>query len=291
MALVEFLARVAVACEFGVVDDAALAAEAALVEAGLGRQLPPWGHPTAARDKLACRAFAPEVFEGLRLVLDDADCRIAVRAFEAALYLTGHDEVAAARPELLARLTAAAPGWPLMGTRAAAARLLGMFGGDPRDLLADEQPEVRACAALAPALADDPRATSTLLETLRFPRKPNHWFDEHMPGPQGGLRLALVQAVSERVADFGELLPVALAVLPLADDKTLSVDVGGFLARAFPRAHGDGEPLTPAQREYVSALVGRDYVWRRVVKEPWFRRTGLPRDLRACRALLAADAG
>ena len=44
----------------------------------------------------------------------------------------------------------------------------GELDGEPRAWLRDPHPGVRVCAALAPALADDPEATTVLLtEAIR----------------------------------------------------------------------------------------------------------------------------
>lgn len=53
---------------------------------------------------------------------------------------------------------------------------------------------------------------------------------------------------------------------------------------------GDGEVLTPDQREYVSALVERGYLWRVAVQQPWFQQTGCHRILEPAGLCLLLDA-
>ncbi|WP_194908740.1 hypothetical protein [Catenulispora rubra] len=315
--LVDFLARVAESCMFDAVDDAALIAEAHPAgrdEADLERMRaetrawlqditrddtsPPPKTPAAAmldrefqqtmraRNKLACRSTAPELLAALTLVFDDPDGRIRVKALEAAVHLSGHQDLVEAQSALTERLESTAGDCSDPRARAAAARLLGMLGARPQALLLDEHPGVRACAALAPELADDPRATRAILDALLTPTVADHWFEGHLPGQEGWLRFDLIWAAVERVDDFAELLPAALATLPLAGMFTLDKDLGSFLTAAFPRLHQDGDRFSAAQRTYLSALIDREDLWRAASAQPWFRRTGLPRDRDTCRALV-----
>ncbi|MFD9565337.1 hypothetical protein [Streptomyces sp. NPDC059994] len=163
------------------------------------------------------------------------------------------------------------------------------FSGPDRRLLHDAHPGVRACAALAPALADEPCATEAILDALLAPREADRWFEGHLPGQDGWLRFDLIEAAAARVDDFEALLPAAIAVLPLAGHFTLDRDLGVFLTAAFPRPHPVGTPLSPAQRTYLSAVLDREELWRAVSAEPWFRGAGLPEDRDACRALVEAS--
>lgn len=317
--LVGFLTRVAESCMFDAMDDAALKAEAHPVgrsEADMERiraetrawlrdvtdddpSPPPHKPPVAmldhdfqqamhARTMLACRSTAPELLDALTAVFDDPDDRIRVKALEGAVRLSGHQDLVAAQAMLAERLESTATSCSDPRTRAAAARLIGMLGLRPLSLLLDAHLGVRACAALAPELADDPRATRAILDALLTPLDADHWFEGHLPGQKGWLRFELIWAAVERVDDFEELLPAALAALPLAGIFTLDKDLGTFLTAAFPHLHQDGDSLSPAQRAYLSALIDREDLWRAASTRPWFRRTGLPHERDACRALVDA---
>jgi hypothetical protein len=240
-----------------------------------------------ARLILSCRTVAPELLAALTPVCDDSDGRIRVKALEAAVRLSGHQDLAGTQAALAERLETTALESTDPRARAAAARLLGMIGACPQSLLHDDHPGVRACAALAPTLADDPLATRAILDALLRPRETDHWFDGHLPGQEGWLRFDLIWAAVERVDDFKDLLPAALAALPLAGMFTLDKDLGLFLTAAFPRPHRDGDTLTDAQRAYLSAVLEREDLWRGASAQPWFRRTRLPQDRDACLALVA----
>ncbi|MDR3083484.1 MAG: hypothetical protein LBV60_21650 [Streptomyces sp.] len=315
--LVDFLARVAESCAFDSTDKSALLAKAhpagrdeaelelTQVEfrtwlrdrTGGGRTPPPDKVPAAVLDKefaqamsarntLACRALAPELLDGLTAVFDDPDGRVKVKALEAAVHLTGHRSLTKERPAIEHRLEAAAVDCPDPRVRAGAARLLGILGARPQALLHDVHPGVRACAAIAPSLADDPSATRAILDALLTPREADHWFEGHLPGQEGWLRFDLIRAAALGVDDFEELLPAALAVLALAGVFTLDQDIGPFVTAAFPRPHRVGNALSTAQRAYLSAVLDREELWRAVSAQPWFRRTALPQDPAACRTLV-----
>ncbi|MQY10354.1 hypothetical protein SRB5_04610 [Streptomyces sp. RB5] len=320
--LVDFLARVAESCAFDVVDEPMLLAEAhparydeAELE-GMRAEVKAWrrdmtGDDTtqssdrlpaavlddefaramSARDMLACRAFAPELLNGLTAVFDDPDGRVKTKALEAAVHLSGHQNLVMNRPEIEHRLTEAAVSCSEPGVRAAAARLLGILGAHPEALLHDAHPGVRACAALAPSLAGDPFANRAILDALLTPHEADHWFEGHLPGQDGWLRFDLIRAAALGVDDFEDLLPAALAVLALASVHTLDEDLCPFVTAAFPRLHRAGDVLPPAQRAYLSALLDREELWRAASVQPWFRRTGLPQDLGACRTLVEISEG
>ncbi|GAA0592877.1 HEAT repeat domain-containing protein [Streptomyces crystallinus] len=282
--LVDFLARVADSCRFDDTDDAALsAAMSAAVRDGEVLQA------RNARDLLACRAAAPELLDALTPVFDDPDGHIQVKALEAAVRLSDHEDLAGFRRAIGDRLDRVAVDSCDPRSRAAAARLLGMLGARPLALLHDAHPGVRACAALAPALADEPRATRAILDALLAVHEADHWFEEHLPGQDGWLRFDLTRAAAARVDDFEALLPAALAVLPLAGGFTLDRDLGPFLTAAFARPRSADAPLSLAQRTYLSAVLDREELWRSVSAEPWFPATGLPAERAACRALVEAS--
>ncbi|MEJ3749998.1 hypothetical protein WEI85_42890 [Actinomycetes bacterium KLBMP 9797] len=172
--------------------------------------------------------------------------------------------------------------------RAALALAIGELGLEPRAYLDDPHPGVRACAALAPALADDPTATDEILAALADPAATDNWFTHRPPQLRTRIRFALVAAAVARVDDPDRLLPAGLAIAPIASRYSVSDDWGPLLLALFAgRASG---PLSPAQRRYLGALVDNVDLWdpshgnAHVV----FREAGLPYDRAACRTLSTA---
>jgi hypothetical protein len=89
-------------------------------------------------------------------------------------------------------------------------------------------------------------------------------------------RQALLSAAAER-AGFEELLPAALASVPLSSNLTAAHGWSPLLAAAFPLGHSEATELTPAQCRYLSALVDRDEVWRfSHLTAPWLQDVCLP---------------
>ncbi|WP_245703302.1 HEAT repeat domain-containing protein [Streptomyces lushanensis] len=175
---------------------------------------------------------------------------------------------------------------------------IGAWGEDTVSWLADPDPAVRACAALSPGCAGNTRATRTILRALLDPVAIDSWFleptapdpcaGEPLPHIEGRLRHALLSAAIERTADFEELLPAAMASVPLCSNLTIAEDWGPLLTAAFPSGYDEGADLTPAQRRYLSALADRDLCWRYThLVTSWFNDIGLPADRNAIRALLS----
>lgn len=242
-----------------------------------------------ARHILSCQTVLPKIFAALLPIFEASDARIRVKALEAAARLIDHPDLVGHKAMVTERLETAATSCTDPARRAAAARLLGMIGATPRVLLHDDHPGVRACAALAPTLADDRHATKAILDALLAPEEADHWFEEHLPGQEGWLRFDLIWAAVERADDFEELLPAALAVLAIGKAGVIDKDIGSFVTAAFPRPYRDGDSLTAAQQTYVAALIDHEHLWRAATSRAWFRRTGLPVDRDACRELLASS--
>lgn len=182
--------------------------------------------------------------------------------------------------------------------RAAVVLTIGSWGHDTSASLTDPDPAVRACAALSPALADNADATRVILGALGDPMAVDSWFSgptsidpwdgRPLPHIEGRLRYALLAAAIERVESFEELLPTALASVPLCSNLTAADDWGPLLAAAFPEGHDRGAELTPAQQAYLEALVERDVCWRHThLIASWFEDVGLPPDRAAARALVS----
>ncbi|WP_428965721.1 hypothetical protein [Micromonospora fluostatini] len=242
-----------------------------------------------ARAVLGCRAVVPTVLDAATAALSDP--APAVRAAAA-------HTVSACRPALTAptgtatlagRLDALAAGAG-PDERAALVLAMGELGLAPRTYLDDPHPGVRACAALAPALADDPVATTEILTALADPAATDDWFTQRPPQIHTRIRFALVAAAVARVDDPDRLLPAALAVAPIASPYTVGGDWGALLRALF--AGRTDDPLSPAQRRYLGALVDNAGLWdsRNGSVGLAFRDAGLPHDRAACHALVTDSA-
>ncbi|GIH25908.1 hypothetical protein Aph01nite_42180 [Acrocarpospora phusangensis] len=240
-----------------------------------------------ARVVLDLRAIAPTLLDHVTACLDDPDLRVRVDATGAAGTLALIPGVGA--DGLAARLEGTAARSGDHHERCAAMLTLGALGVAPRAFLADPHPAVRACAALAPALAADPAATREILAALRDPAEADSWLTIPLRLVPGRLRFALVAAAVERAESFEELLPAALAIAGMTSHWTVDVDWGPLLTAAFPAPVGEPPVLTPAQRAYLGALVANDEIWNPKMVNPisWFRAAGLPYEREACRRLIS----
>lgn len=296
VALLRFLAAVAEACQPGADADLAALAHpagrdvdaelAALLAAGDDETLWEDGEladAMFARAVLGCHEVQPAVFAAAAALLTDRDPLVRGAA--------AHTSTVSFRlldqpPDALAdRLTAlAAAAGP--DERAALVLAMGELGLAPRQHLADPHPGVRACAALAPALAADDAATAEILAALVDPAACDDWFAERPPQFPARIRFTLVAAALDRVEGFDRLLPAAVAVARIAGKHSVNFDWGPLLLAAFP----EGAPpdrLPEAPRRYLAALVDNDELWdpRHGNASLVFRQAGLPYDRAACRSL------
>ncbi|KOG45730.1 hypothetical protein ADK75_30210 [Streptomyces virginiae] len=184
--------------------------------------------------------------------------------------------------------------------RAATILTIGAWGQHTTDWLTDPDPAIRACAALSPGCENNPQATQTILDALLDPVAIDSWFLEPtptdpwagdpLPHVDGRLRHALLAAAIDRTHDFEELLPVALASVPLCSNLTIDKDWGPLLAAAFPSGHDQRVELTPAQHRYLQALTDHDVCWRYThLITTWFDNVGLPAHRASIKALLAGS--
>nr|WSX75530.1 HEAT repeat domain-containing protein [Streptomyces sp. NBC_00899] len=240
-------------------------------------------------DIAACRAARPAIHQAVTPYLADPDPVVR----EAAVGATGHLLKA---PELRDRIPDAAQRLRTTLTtskdrreRAAAVLTLVAWAQDTSDLLTDPDPAIRACAALAPLPAEDPRPTAILLEALSDPHTADHWFDaEPLPQLDGWFRFTLLQALLARTTTLEEILDAALALMAMANDFTVERDWGPLLLRAFPDGNASEAALTDAQRQLLSAIAAKDDCWGNIGnKITWLRRAGLPTDRASFGALLA----
>jgi hypothetical protein len=169
---------------------------------------------------------------------------------------------------------------------ALAVRVDRQLGLSPADFLNDPSPAVRLCAALAPSLGADPRATDELLGALeKHAGKIDGWFNQKPPQFPEEPRFYVVARLIERVGDFDRLADAAIAVVRMNKKSCVDDDWGPLLASAFPT--GTGAIDTDAQRRFLSALVRNAKLWgpKREEADKWFRQAGLPYDRDACARL------
>ncbi|WP_051969461.1 hypothetical protein [Kitasatospora azatica] len=245
-------------------------------------------------DLAACRAARPAIHQAVAPYLADPDPVVREAAVGAVGHLLKAPELRDRIPDAARRLRTILAASGDRRERAAAVLTLVAWAQDTGDLLTDPDPAIRACAALAPLPAEDPRPTAILLEALSDPQAADHWFDaEPLPQLAGWFRFTLLQALLARTTALEEVLDAALALIPMANDYTVERDWGPLMLRAFPEGNGGnaGEAaLTDAQRRLLSAIAAKDDCWGNIGnKITWLRRAGLPTDRAAFRALLAAD--
>ncbi len=244
-----------------------------------------------ARSILGCIELAPLLWRVMCAGLSDADARIRVQAVHGATVLVSAGAVAAAAVDELAERLA---GWvdPQAGLacdeRSAHVCSLATLGRVPPALLADTDPAVRLCAALAPQFAGTQVATEVLLACLDDPAAIDTWFGERPPHFRQLPRFRIVQALLERVSSFERLAPAAERIARLTTKYAVDAEWGPLLAAAFPPDRAPTAPLTPAQRRYLRALVDNAALWdpRFGNAIRWFQRAGLPCEREACARLL-----
>lgn len=253
-ALIEWLGSMAESAQWSDEDDVADGAPAE-------EEDEQWRADAVAATR-ACRQLLPGIYQAVKPYLDDADDTVREAAMGALGRMMGAAELAGFRAEQVGRLLAQAatePPWE----RAVIALTLGNWGMVPGALLADPEPMVRACAAVAPALDGDPAALAEVQAALRDPQAADAWFPEWIPQLEGRFRFSLVQTLLRRTTGFEEIAESALAIARMTNSYTAEADWGPLLRRAFPDGYS-GQPLTQAQRDYLRALADNSECWNGV---------------------------
>ncbi|GAA1461409.1 hypothetical protein NE857_14175 [Nocardiopsis exhalans] len=207
------------------------------------------------------RRAAPVLLEAVRPLLTHRDRGVRQRAVTAAgalsrmggglaLDLSGAADYAESRDEGAAIVLA-----------------LAESGGDTAEFLTHQDPAIRACAALAPSLTDDPAATTELRTALLDPAAADAWFADRPGYFDGHVRFSMVKALVERSEseDAPDLLPVFQALAAVSSAFTAERDLQGLLSLALGRerrsAAAPVEYPTELQRAYLRALVDSDGLW------------------------------
>lgn len=240
-----------------------------------------------AHSVAACRAILRDLYLAVLPFLDDPDSSVRQAAVGAMGHLMLAPELAEFRGEQAERMERLAH-HSSVAERAAAALTLGNWDLAPQAFLNDPDPSVRAAAALAPALDEDPAALAEIRHALTDPAAADDWFQEHVPQMEGKFRFALIAALLRRTREIDEILPEALAVARMTNAYTVESDWGPLLQRAFPARHIPGTPLTTAQRQFLSTIVDNDECWGNIANPIlWFTKAELPHERASLRALLS----
>jgi hypothetical protein len=228
-------------------------------------------------DVEACHAIRPELYAAVSGYLDDSDSTIREAALGAVSALS---DLADAR--IFRRIVDTSTE---RRERAGAVLSLGERGEDVSGLLSDDDPAIRVCAALGCPGNDD--ATQAILTALLDPATADEWFPQPLPQFDGWFRFTLIGAAVDRTKTFEELLPAALALVPHCSEYTVDSDWGPLLVKAFP-APFEGT-LTPAQREFLTAIADHDENWGNISnKDSFLFDAGLPANRAELRAVIAS---
>jgi hypothetical protein len=233
----------------------------------------------------ACRAVRTDLVDRVEQFLDDPDPDVRASALGALARLLVAPELKARREPLAARLTETAAEMDVT-QRASVAMTLGAWGIAPRELLHDPDPAVRGCAAMAPALDDNPDALKELRAALRDPKAADEWFELGQRPPQfeAHVRFSLVATLLRRTTTFDEVVEEAAAIARMTNEHTVDSDWGPLLVRAA----AGGSWLSGGPRRFLTAIVENDACWadRIANKGSWLRKVGLPGRRDELRALL-----
>ena len=212
-----------------------------------------------ARFLIACREVVPDVFEAVLPLITGPGSAVRAPAMTTAAYCLDHPALAGRKDALAELLADTAAVSPEARERAVVARLLGMLGRRPEDLLHDEHPGVRACAALAREFSGDQRATRELVAALEVPQDADRWFTGHLPGQESSLHCDLAEALAARASDLEAVLPAALGLATASNQFTYDRDLAPFVRLAFPQAPTERTELATAQKTFLSALVANGH--------------------------------
>jgi hypothetical protein len=109
-------------------------------------------------------------------------------------------------------------------------------------------------------IAGDERATSELVSAPQAPQPADEWFAGWLPGQEGWLHRDLATALAARATDLETVLPAALGLTTLSRTLFYDHDLAPFFRLAFPEPLTKHSTLTPAQREFLRALLASPHL-------------------------------
>lgn len=146
---------------------------------------------------------------------------------------------------------------------------LGDLGVDTTRWLSDDDPAIRACAALS--LTGSAEATAVLVEALQSPLAVDEWFTRRPSRFDMRVHFGLVANLLARDVGLAEILPACLPVIRVAQGGLWSnMTWGPILLRAFPGVEfvpgvrpDPPRNLDEAQKAVLRELVANDDLWDR----------------------------
>jgi hypothetical protein len=218
-----------------------------------------WARSVAGLPAACGAALAP-----VSTLLTDDDEAVRLAALDAYVRL------AALKPDRAASAGPLASAMAVASNRDERAVLvlgLGDLGADTTRWLSDDDPAIRACAALP--LTGSTEATAVLVEALRDPLAMDEWFTRRPSRFGMRVHFGLVANLLARDTGLAEILPACLPVLRVAQGKLWSdMTWGPILLRAFPGVEfrpgvRPDPPLDPdeAQKAVLRELVANDALW------------------------------
>jgi hypothetical protein len=172
---------------------------------------------------------------------------------------------------------------------------LGDLGADTTPWLSDDDPAIRACAALS--LTSSVEATAVIVEALQDPLAVDEWFTSRPSRFDMRVHFGLVANLLARDIGLAEILPACLSVVRVAKGG-LWTDMtwGPILLRTFPGVAflpgvrpDPPRKLDEAQKAVLRELLANDDLWdRRDGNAKMARmRVGLPDDRDAVASLVS----
>jgi hypothetical protein len=247
-------------------------------------------HYLWARSIAELPAACGEALAPVSAFLTDEDETVRSAALDAYVRLAA---VQPDRATLAGPLAAAAEGASARDERAVVVLGLGDLGTDTTRWLSDDDPAIRACAALS--LTGSPEATAVLVEALQDPLAVDEWFTRRPSRFDMRVHFGLVANLLARDVDLTEILPACLPAIRVAQGGLWSdMTWGPILLRVFPDVEflpgvrpDPPRNLNDAQRAVLRELVANDDLWdRRDGNANLARmRVGLPDDRSAVAGL------
>lgn len=214
-----------------------------------------------ARAAVDCHDAMPTLLSHVLALTETPEPRVRAAACGAAAILTRHPDTAAHREHLADAWTERARIADDIDERAALLMALGEIHAAPREFLTDPWLIVRGCAALAPALADDPHAHDVLADLITRPRAFDAGFTHTPPQFSMWPRYQLITAACERIPDEQRLIPGISAITPGSNWFTSGFEIEPYLRRLYPNGWPTLEQRTRAQRALARLIAHTDSLW------------------------------
>jgi hypothetical protein len=208
----------------------------------------------AGEAEMACQAIRPELYRAIAPFIWDVNTSVRSEAVVAAGHLLRAPGLTEFRAALAERLLESAPRSEPTD-RARLALILDGWRIAPRELLSDPDPAVRAYAATATTLDDDPYALAEMRAALRDPDAVNRWFDGRHPQREGWFLDTLVTVLLRRTTTFEDIEDEAMAIAMASDGYARQCSLTTLWLRAFP----PDLPDSPAQQRFRDALDKREH--------------------------------